>query len=381
MDQQNKRIFKCVLIFFAAVIVLADVCLIMMHDKTFSENENRTLAQFPKFSVTSLTSGKFMTDAESFVDDQFFLRDNWISLKFLSDKYSGHENFNGVWLACGNYLFENPTTPSSLFKDNVKAIEKFAEKNTSYNIYMTLVPNAISILDFMRPFYFPIHDQLTDISYAQKVLEKSISFVNISDVLKTHKYENIYYKSDHHWTSLGAKYAFDSLAKVMGLENVINDYDVLRATDEFSGTMAATSGNFKVKDNIDLYVPKTKDFEYVVEYTDSHQKSATIYSSAALDTKNKYDVFLGGNHPLINIKTTNNNDKSLVIFKDSFANAFIQFILPYYETITIIDARYFSDDCNKIIENAETTDILFLYGVNTFVSDNYLSSVLLDSGK
>lgn len=381
MEQQNKRIFKCVLLIFAFVIVIADICLIMMHDKKFSANENRTLAQFPEFSISTLTSGKFMSDSESFVADQFFLRDDWITLKFLTDKTAGRENSNGVWLGYGNFLFENPTTPDAVFKNNVKAVEKFVVKHPLQNTYMTLVPNSISILDMMHTNYLPIHNQLIDITYAELFLKSSLTFVNISDVLKTHKYEDIYYKSDHHWTSLGAKYAFDLISKSMNIENVITDYDVIRATDDFSGTMASTSGNFAVKDSIDLYVPKTEDFEYVVEYTDLQQKSATIYSSAALESKSKYDVFLGGNHPLINIKTTNNNDRNLVIFKDSFANAFVQFILPYFETITIVDARYYSDDVDRLLENVSATDILFLYGANTFVSDNYLADMLLDSGK
>lgn len=352
-----------------------------MHDKKFSENENRTLTQFPEFSFSSLTSGKFMTDSENFVADQFFLRDYWISLKFLSDKYTGHENSNGVWIGCGNYLFEDTITPDDQFKKNVKAVEKFANAHSLQNTYMTLVPNAISVLDTLTPYYFPVHNQLNDIRYAELFLKSSINFVNISEILTVHKYEDIYYKSDHHWTSLGAKYAFESLAPVMGINNVIKDYEIICATDEFSGTMASTSGNFYVKDNINLYIPKTEDFEYVVEYTDVQQKSATIYSSAALETKSKYDVFLGGNHPLINIKTTTNNDRNLVIFKDSYANAFVQFILPYFETITIVDARYFSDDCNRLIENSDVTDILFLYGANTFIADNYLADMLLDSGK
>ncbi len=380
MAEQNKRIFKCVLLIFAAVIILADACLIMMHDKKFSENENRTLAKFPEFSASTLTSGKFMSDAETFVADQFFLRDQWISLKFYTDKYTGHENSNGVWLGCGNYLFEDVSAPDKTFKKNVKAVKKFAETHPLQNTYMTLVPSAINVLDFMTPIYFPVHKQADDITYAGQYLDEALKFVDVTDVLKAHKYEDIYYKSDHHWTSLGAKYAFDSIANAMNIKPIY-EYDIMRASEDFSGTMASTSGNFNVKDNVDIYVPKTTDFAYVVEYTDLQLKSATIYSSAALSTKNKYDVFLGGNHPLINIKTTCNNDRNLVIFKDSFANSFIQFILPYFETITIVDARYYSDDCKKLIDNSEATDILFLYGANTFVTDTYLADVLLDTAK
>lgn len=380
MEGQNKRIFKSVLIIFASIIILADACLILMHDKKFSENENRTLSQFPEATASSLISGKFMSDAENFVADQFFLRDSWISLKFLADKYTGRENSNGVWLGFGNYLFENPTNPNmDTLKKNVNAIKSFAASRKA-NIYMTLVPNAITILDQLHPSYTPLYDQNFSIAYVKDHLVENITFVDITDILKAHKYENIYYKSDHHWTSLGAKYAFEVLSDVMHITPV-KEYDLLEATDSFKGTMASTSGNFFVKDKIFLYIPKTSDFAYVVENTDMQQKSATMYSSAALQTKSKYDVFFGGNFPLINIKTTNNNSRNLVIFKDSFANAFVQFLIPYFETITLVDARYYSDDIEKLLTNASATDILFLYGANTFVADNYLADVLLDVEK
>ena len=113
-------------------------------------------------------------------------------------------------------------------------------------------------------------------------------------------------------------------------------------------------------------------------YTDEQRKSATVFNSAALEQKNKYEVFLGGNHPQINIKTTNLNKKSLLIFKDSYANALIQFLLPYYQTITIVDPRYYSDDIEKLLSDAQITDVLFLYNMNTFAEDNSLAGVLID---
>ena len=149
-------------------------------------------------------------------------------------------------------------------------------------------------------------------------------------------------------------------------------------TEDFSGTMASTSGAFSVKDPIDIYVYEMDEFQYVVEYTDEQRKSATVFNSAALEQKNKYEVFLGGNHPQINIKTTNLNKKSLLIFKDSYANALIQFLLPYYQTITIVDPRYYSDDIEKLLSDAQITDVLFLYNMNTFAEDNSLAGVLID---
>lgn len=376
--EQQKGIFKYILVVFASIIIIADVCLIFMHNKPFSENENRTLQQFPVANTSSIVSGKFMSEAEGFVSDQFFLRDKWISLKFLADKYTGRENSNGVWLGYDNYLFEDINIPrgKSLIK-NLEAIKEFA-KGLDVNMTMALVPNAAGICGNLHPFYTPLRNQSRDISFIEKNLAGSLSFVNLDELFRAHKNEDIFYRSDHHWTSAGAKYAFEYMASALNIEDVIKDYYVLLAADDFSGTMASKSGSFNTKDSIYIYIPKTENFEYVVEYVEEQQKSATIFNSAALDTKNKYEVFLGGNHPQISIKTTVNNGRNLLIFKDSYANAFMQFILPYFETITIIDPRYYSDDCTKMIEAKGITDVLFLYGANTFVEDNSLAGVLSD---
>ena len=98
-----------------------------------------------------------------------------------------------------------------------------------------------------------------------------------------------------------------------------------------------------------------------------------------MENKDKYQVFFGGNHTRITISTTVANEKNLLVFKDSFANCFIQFLLPYYQTITIIDPRYYYDSVDTLIENSSITNVLFLYNANTFVRDNSLADVIAPS--
>ena len=376
MDKQ-KGIFKYVFLVFAVVIVIADVCLILMHNKPFSENENRMLQQAPELSGRTLLSGRFMTQAEDFVADQFFLRDDWISLKLGMDKRIGRQESNGVYLGKDGYLIEPAVTPNFTDLDhNLDAIKAFAKAHPDQNIVMTVVPNAVYVCPQLLPDGVPSRDQGEDLSYVQSKLASSLDYVDLAPVLKEHSEEALYYKSDHHWTSLGAKYAFDELAPSLGIEDPIKDYDIMTVTDDFSGTMASTSGDFAVKDSIDIYVPQAEDLAYVVEFGDIQKKSATIYNSEALSSKDKYEVFLGGNYSYISIKTTVETDRNLLLFKDSYANAFVQFLLPYYRNIVIIDPRYYSDDCEKLIKEREITDVMFLYNMNTFALDNSLAGVL-----
>ena len=380
VKEQNKKsrfIHIITLAIFVIIILLADLFLIFNHGKTFSEKENRILQQAPVLTGTSLTSGKFMSQAESFISDQFFARDGWISYKLSADKLMGKREANGVYLGNNGYLIEMASeVDEKNFSKNLEAIASFAE-SSDLNIVMSVVPNAVSICDQLLPAGAPSGDQSAIISEIQEKTGNKIRYVDLTATLTEHKSEGIYYKSDHHWTSLGAKYGFETIAPYIGIDDPVENYSVYYVTDSFCGTLASASGASYVKDDIQIYVPDTQ-FQYVVEYVGENLKSATIYDSAALETNSKYEVFLGGNHPLIKIRTDNQNDKNLLLIKDSYANAFVQFILPYYNSIYIVDPRYYSDDLDKLIADSEITDVLLLYNVNTFVEDNSLADILQD---
>lgn len=374
--EKQKSIFKYVFLIFAAVIIIADVCLILMHDRKFSENENRMLQTFPAPTRSTLVSGRYMEEAEDFVADQFFLRDQWIGFKLVLDKAQGKSESNDVYLGKNGYLVEKAVVPNMVsMAKNLDAIKQFS-LNHDCNIVMSVVPNAVCACPQLLPANAPTPDQRVQINYIAGYLKDSLTFADVTDDLAAHSDEYIYYKSDHHWTSLGAKYAFESMADELQLDQPLADYVEMEAAEGFSGTMASKSGAFNVSDTVDIYVPRTDGLEYYVEYPDIQKKSATIFNSEALNEKNKYEVFLGGNHPYISIKTIMPSDRNLLIFKDSYANAFIQFLLPYYRNIVVIDPRYYSDDIEKLIEERNITDILFLYNMNTFALDNSLAGVL-----
>ena len=385
-----------ILAFLVLLIFVADVLLIFDHGKTFSENENRVLQQAPALTANSLSTGSFMSDEEDFVTDQFFLRDAWISLKLSVDKLMGKVESNDVYLGKDNYLLEKPVEPTAEYlQRNLDAINQFADTYYDLNVVMTLIPGAAWICDQLRPNNAPIVNVEAILGNIKAKLNQSVNFVDVSGVLREHKKEDLYYKSDHHWKSLGAFYAFEAMTTALGIDDPVSDYAILDVTHSFSGTMASNSGATYVKDSIQLYVPITgaaagqtyaseaekalaTNLQYVVEYVDSTKKSATIYDSSALEEKDKYQVFLGGNHSLINIQTNVDNGRSLLVLKDSYANTFLQFLLPYYNLITVVDPRYYSDNLEKLLADNHVTDVLILYSENNFVTDNSLFGVLED---
>ena len=215
-------------------------------------------------------------------------------------------------------------------------------------------------------------------SYKSKLSDK-ITFVDNYNTLKEHDDEYIFYKTDHHWTSLGAFYSYQELAKSMKLaETKENYYDRILVSDNFFGALSSKSGYINEKgDDVEVFLPTDKNIEkYIVDYVEEQKKSPTLYSSDALEKKDHYEVFLRGNHPLVKIKTNAKNNKTLLVFKDSYANSFIPFLIKNFSKIILVDQRYYYEDIDMLIDEEEVDDILYLYNANTFFNDTSLSSVL-----
>lgn len=363
---------------FLVVLGVVLVINIVKPKKEFSDSENRMLAKRPQLTWESIKSGKYMSEFEAFVSDQFFLRNQWISLKLYEDKFLGKRESNGVYLGKKGYLMEKPGEPDwKNVEKNMAAIGEFAGRHSEIPMYMALVPNAAYILKDKMPANAPVRDQLNDIEKVEKMAGDSIRPIDVADAMKKHSSEEIYYRTDHHWTSLGAYYGFEKIAKDMKIEGLETEYKVHVVSGDFQGTLASKSGYHGSRDAVSVYEPKNLKTDYIVLYTEEGKKSTSIYDSKCLKEKDKYTVFFGGNHARIDISTTQTSRKNLLLFKDSYANCMVQFLLPYYQNIIVVDPRYFYDSVESIIDSYGITDVLFLYNVNTFLGDNSIADVLI----
>lgn len=362
---------------FAGAVLLLAVASILKPDAKMSEEENRVLTTLPAFSAQSVMDKSFMTDLEAYTADQFILRDLWIRLKVQCELLTGKREFNGVYLGKDRYLMQIPVDPDQQNVDeNLEAMNQFADRNEGINVSALIVPNAAYVMKDYLPNGAPVRDQSKDMEYIQQELNGNISCIDITKTLQQHVDEGMYYKTDHHWTSRAAYYGFEAAASQLGIENPVTDYNVYTVATGFSGTLASTSGYHKAKDAIEIYEPKDVEVQYLMSDSDNEEKRPTAYERSALDEKDKYQVFFGGNHARIDISTTNHTKKKLLVFKDSYANCFIPFLLPYYNEIIMIDPRYYYDNVQTVIENKKITDVLFLYNMDTFLNDNSIADVL-----
>ena len=377
-DRQRKVQEKLVGIIFILTLFLFLIINVIVPDREKSVQENRMLATKPKFRLSSLISGDYDEKFEAYMDDQFVGRDMWRKLKVMVDRIGGSRLENGVYIGTNGQLLEQiEVADENHLAANIKAIKSFSESQSKIPVRMMLVPDAANVLNHSLPALAKPEDQTQMFSMVRKDLGDSVEWIDVSTELNKHKTEKIYYKTDHHWTTLGAFYAFQAAAPSLGIEGDLSGKYVSHAvSNSFNGMLASKSGvNLGEKEQIDIYVPTEEDTDLIVDYVDEGKRSTSLYDSSKLKEKDQYTVFLGGNSSLLDIRTVSTSTKRLLLVKDSFANSFIPFLTPYYREIVVVDPRYYSGTINDLMDSYRISEVLFLYSGNTFFKDNNISGV------
>lgn len=365
---------------FLFILVLGCVGNLLMPDRKISEKEMRVLAGKPKLSVDSLVSGRFMRDYEAYVSDQFAGRDLWVKVKTTADSLTGKKEENGVFRGKNGYLLEDIAVPDEEnLAENLNAMKQFQERYPKVPMHVMLVPNAANVLQDHLPMFAVTADQSRYIKMVKNELGGQFDWIDAEKTLKEQRDKDIFYRTDHHWTTLGAYYAFQDAKAHLGIQQEKKmRMEAYAVSDTFNGTLAAKSGyqsNFK--EPIYIYLPEGESAPHmVVNYVEEQKKTASLYDSSKLKERDQYAVFLGGNHALVDIRAARSEGERLLVFKDSYANCFLPFLAPYYREMVIVDPRYYSGDLDRLMEEKQIDRVLFLYNANTFFEDRMLSGVL-----
>ncbi|MDY4278193.1 MAG: DHHW family protein [Faecalicoccus sp.] len=375
MKDKMTKLSKKMSPILAVCVVIVCVLNLLWPDAKTSSMENRSLQQFPAISLSSINDGQFFKDVNNWYSDQFVGRDQWIQLKYLISKMTGVKKIDDVYLGKGALIEDTSAVNEEQKERNIQAINQFCTKSGKAS-YFLLAPNAVSVQSDKLPSFATPLDQNAQIDDYLSKLDASIQKVDVRDSFKEHKNEYLYYKTDHHWTSLGSYYAYQALSSSMDLgQTEISDYHVYPVSTDFKGTLSGKVGSAFMEDQIDIYVPK-ENSEYIMTDETSRDSSRSIYSMDALHTKDQYTVFLSGNTGRISLEMDNDSDRHLLLIKDSYANSMIQFLIPHFRTIDIIDPRYYFEDVSKLLDSQLITDILFLYNSNTLMQDTSIADCL-----
>jgi len=426
-----KRLQLDAIAFLLIISVLGIANLINVNKPKVSEMENRALKQKPEFKVSALLSGSYFSDYTEYYSDTFILRDKLLNISnniqqalfikdsdvkiITSDKSKEYnnvpsptadkseddtedtsggllpvrnpgpsftpakKNYNegdgvGYWIVIDGKAVE-------LFKFNKESFDFYAKVLNEYNqkiggkmpIYSLIAPTNSEFVQ-LRNYKGITDSQNNAIEYLNTKFSEGITSVNAYDVLNEHKEEYIYFRSDHHWTALGAYYAYTAFMETKGEEPVpLEKYETVRI-DNFLGSTYAKTRDKSIEKNPDTIYAYLPFAEYKYEKHRYYESSeADIIDMKYAETKlDKYLMFLSaGDATWAKISTENKNGKKLLVIKDSYGNSFVPFLLPHYEEIYVIDPRFY--DFNTSEKNA--ADFIESKGINEVLFVSYMEDV------
>lgn len=351
----------------------------LLPKKTFSETENRTLAEAPELNVENWFNKTFMDQAENFMSDHLVFRDQFSSFKTKCELLQGKKEVNGVFISDDMLIEKIEDSKSNITNGNIDAINKFAAKYKGIlDTSIMLIPTASEIYPNNIPANVDVLDQTQYIQDFYAKL-KNITCIDAYSPLSAVSDEQIFYRTDHHWTSYGAYTGYTAMSKALSFKPATIDmFNIEYVSEDFLGTLySKVLYGEKLADRMELYhYAKGDVVTDVIKYT-SHNKQTypSIFFRDNLTKKDKYAVFLGSNEPIVQIKTNVHNGKKLLMFKDSYAHALMQFLPLHYEEIVLVDLRYLNKPLNEYINIKDYQQAIFLYTMQGFPKDQTIKKV------
>ena len=344
----------------------------LSHQRTYSPVEKRELQTRPEISITKVLDGRFQKKYESYLRDQFPGRDHWVSFQTDMELFMGKNEIHNVYIGKNHYLLEHYTEkefdPQQISK-NLQALEKFVGKaKQNADVHVMMVPTKSWVLREKLPAFAPHYKEQKCYDALQQKLEKEDVLISVEPVLDAHKEEEIYYRTDHHWTTLGAWYAYEQYTKAVGgdLQRAQGKKKFRCISKDFYGTTYAKINYARQADKIEIYEPADK---LRVVYNMGEKKTKTLYDFSFLKTADQYSVFTGGNQAVLEITGGIKNGKTLLLIKDSFANSILPFLAEDYEKLVVVDLRQLNVSGDRLLEMFSPTDILILYNSAQFAQD------------
>ena len=380
----SKKYSTFITALFCLFIFGFGIALILSPSRDFSDQENRYLAQFKAPTLKTLRSGEFMEKFEDYVTDQFPLRDQWVQLKAYSERALGKQENNGVYFSPdGQTLFAHFTAPTrEALEQKVGFVNKLGA-NLVVPVYFSLVPDKSFVLADLLPANAPSVDDGSTIEEAQALCGDKVTYIDLRTMLTGER--DAFYRTDHHWTTMGARLAFQRLMSGMNLVRPIAAEDLnglsyqglpyTEVSGSFYGTTYSASGAGWVEpDIICTVIPEggTKGNVTVTRYPEGAPIEGGLYYPEKLAVKDKYAYFLGGNQPLCVIKNPDAASGKLLVIRDSYADSLAPFLALHFEEVHLLDLRYYRYSAAGYAGENGMDQIAVVYSVPNFITDRNL---------
>lgn len=356
----SEKLKNSITVFLACTVLLGFfLAFIIFEDKDFSDTERRKLNEMPDFTVSAVTSGKFMTDFRDYVSDQFPFRDSLRSIKaYSSDKLFNMSDNNGYYFYDQHISeIEYPLDSASL----ERAAKIFTDiydrdlKDNNTKVYLSVIPDKNFLLAEKSGHLSIDYKLLAD------SLKNKMAFANYVDIYDLMDLSDFYY-TDLHIRQECAVDIANRLCEQMDAK-IQTVYNEVVSHYSFYGVYYGHSALNTKPDTLKYLTNDTIKNCKVYDY--ETQRYVGVYDLEALNSNDAYSVFLHGSKSLLRIENPNaNNNKKLVIFRDSFASNITPLMLEGYSEITLVDIRYISATTLSNFIDFSDSDILFLYSTS-----------------
>ena len=356
-------------VFIGGVLVISA----LLPKEEFSEMENRFLQKPPELSIETVKNGKFMENAEKYVSDHIAGRDLWVAAKAWGERLSGKQENNGVYFAAQDTLINRVEEPDGetweQLDQNLEYLDQLVS-NAGVPVYFGLIPSAAQVWHDRLPDGAPTADEAAIIETLYS--RTAARTVDLLSVLSAHSGEELYYRTDHHWTSLGAFYGANAIFEAMSLDPLdLDDYQKTTVTDQFFGTTFSTSGvRWVAPDSIDTYV--SGEGLKVTSWFGSEPSEGSLYVDSFLEVKDKYSYFLGGRQPLCVIENPQVDGPKVLVIRDSYSDSLAPFLTERFSEVHLFDPRNNLSSVKDYVADNGIDSVLVLYSFSNFATDQNL---------
>lgn len=371
-----KRWYQIYFGIVAGILLLFGLMILIMPERSFSENENRSLTVLPKFHWKDFWSGTYQPELEAAVNDQTPGRDCFTALATLSQRLIGYRDIGGAYLASDDTLISKTTVDDIgqfRYMENLRYVEYLSEQYPG-QMSLLLVPSAGTVLSDslppQAPFYeaAPMYKAAKVVCSETQVLDLRRALRLQRELLEEQEWNtSVYFRTDHHWTLPGAYQGYAAYMKAQNREpREYAAFEPELVSEEFYGTLYSKVLDHNMKADVMYAASQVGDIKSVV--CDGKEQNS-IYDERKLDTKDKYAYFFGGNYGELRVRMKTKSDGKLLVFKDSFANSMIPFLLQDYREVIMIDLRYYRQSVAELLEEEGDAEILVLYEMSNFATD------------
>lgn len=391
---------KLMIALFALVLCGLSLTTAVLPKKERSENENRTLEQMPTIVnnnklktaknpadvwnsikwkyINNREGDAFKDDFETFLSDHLAGRELWVKFSNGIQRISGKQEINGVFTVDDQMIQLLKPFSQEQFLDNINAMDSFAERFPDKQMYLMIAPTVQELYTNKIPSYMSYLSERVVIDTAYKSLV-NVGTIDCRSFMTNGTDEYLYYRTDHHWTSLGAYRAYQSAAKSLGYTAYgLSSFNIETVSSDFRGTLySKTLDDSITPDSIEYYTLTKNEPQVKMTCINGSkvEEYDSLYVRDFLEQKDKYSSFTGSNVPVVTIETNVDNDKTLLVIKDSYAHSLVPFLSKHYSKITMVDMRYINTDLNQLIRFNDYSQVLFMFNAITFSEDDSLTKL------